>query len=245
MSGTFPLLSAKIIKYNPFFITYIRIGILLHIITILELGLLAIFLLEADLFLWLSSGWLPVKILILGYLLCLPVFAQLDVRSRFQNYKQAKDQLYVHGFRTRILYPFLKSRCQRDAVSVAADELGYGAAAKAFFAEKGCRWYHLLPEFSFRRPQFMLTKYFWINTFFMKDYKARFNYKQLYLEQQEAYFNVMKVWNSRSCQFCNYQLWPTNSLKGCPVLMHFQKSCVWLFKHWNYYHWMNYKLSSR
>jgi hypothetical protein len=181
------------LKYTPFFISYLKLGVLLHLITLLELILLTILLIEVDLIQWLSSGWFAIKIFILGYLLSLPIFAQLDARSRYQNYKQAKDQFYLHGFRSLILLPFLKSRCQRDAVSVAAEELGNGDAARAFFYQNGYRWYHLLPDFSFRRPQFLLTKHFWINTFFMKDYKARFNYKQLYLEQQEAYFTVMKV----------------------------------------------------
>ncbi len=182
----------NVLKYTPLFITYMKLGVLLHLITFLELLLLAIFIIEVDLILWLSTGWIAVKILILGYLICLPLFAQLDVRSRFQNYKQAKDQLYIHGFRTLILYPFLKSRCQRDAVSVAADELGYGAAAKAFFAEKGCRWYHLFPDFAFRQPQFMLTRYFWINTFFLRKYDARHNFKLIYRQQQEGVFKTLE-----------------------------------------------------
>lgn len=184
-----------VIKYTPLFITYMKLGILLHLITFLELLLLTILIFEVDLILWLSSGWILVKIFLLCYLICLPVFAQLDVRSRFQNYKQAKDQLYVHGFRTLILYPFLKSRCQRDAVSIAADELGYGAAAKAFYAEKGCRWYHLLPEFSFRRPQLLLTKHFWINTFFMRKYEARHNFRLLYRQQRERSLHKLEASN--------------------------------------------------
>lgn len=183
----------KNLKYTPCFISYLKLGVLLHLITVLEIILLIILLIEVDFLLWLTSGWFASKIFIFGYLLSLPIFAQLDARSRYQNYKQAKDQFFIHGFRSLILLPFLKSRCQRDAVSVAAEELGYGDAARSFFYQNGYRWYHLLPDFSFRRPQFLLTKHFWINTFFMKDYKARFNYKQLYLEQQEAYFNVMKA----------------------------------------------------
>jgi hypothetical protein len=183
----------KPLKYTPFLISYLKLGVLLHLITILELIFLTLLFTEADIAFWLSSGWFVFKIFLLGYIICLPIFAQLDARSRYQNYKQAKDQFYLHGFRSLILLPFLKSRCQRDAVSVAAEELGYGDAARAFFYQNGYRWYHLLPDFSFRRPQFLLTKHFWINTFFMKDYKARFNYKLIYLEQQKFDFRLREV----------------------------------------------------
>ena len=183
----------KTLKYTPFLICYLKLGVLLHLITILELTLLTLLFTQADIAYWLSSGWFVFKIFLLGYIICLPISAQLDARSRYQNYKQAKDQFYIHGFRSLILLPFLKSRCQRDAVWVAAEELGYGDAAKKFFYQKGYRWYHLLPDFSFRRPQFLLTKYFWINTFLMKDYKARFNYKLIHVEQQQFHFKLKKA----------------------------------------------------
>ena len=85
----------------------------------------------------------------------------------------------MHGFDLRILKPARKSRCQRDAIQVAAEELGYGIICKTYFRSFGYRWYHLLPEFVFQKPQFLLSKYFWRTTFFTPFYASKVNYRTL------------------------------------------------------------------
>lgn len=168
------------IKLPPFLVSYLRLGKLLHLITIVELALIALFVMHANLGLWLSHGAYPFKVLLLGYIICLPVFAQLDVRSRYQNYKQAKDQLYLYGFRSRILIPYMKSRCQRDAIITAGEELGLGQAVREFYSAHGYKWYHLFPDFAFSHPYYLLTPYFWKNTFFKEKYRAKINFRNVH-----------------------------------------------------------------
>ena len=98
------------------------------------------------------------------------ILAELDARSRFQNYKQIKDQLYKYGYREIILNPVLNSRCQRDAALVAFTELGYKEEVKQFYYKKGYRWYHIIPDFVFSHPQFLFTGAFWKTTFFVPKY---------------------------------------------------------------------------
>ena len=91
-------------------ISYLKVGYLLHIITLIELffSFVLFYILEASS--WLANDPTLMK-LVLSPLVVLPLMAQLDVRSRYQNYKLIKDHLYTYGFKTRILKPFLKSSC--------------------------------------------------------------------------------------------------------------------------------------
>ena len=52
------------------------------------------------------------------------VLTFLDARSRFQDYKRAKDLFFENGFKSRIAKIYVYSKCQRDAVRVAAKDLG-------------------------------------------------------------------------------------------------------------------------
>ncbi len=155
--------------------SYIIAGKLLHLITLIEIAAITIILpilLDIQ-----PNGNLIVaglKIYLIVFLLSLPVFSQLDARSRFQNYKQIKDQIYLYGFDNRILKPVLKSRCQRDAAWLSAKELGYGKRCMTYFKLKGYRWFHLFPDFVFCKPQFIFTLYFWKTTFFSPYYKSKF-----------------------------------------------------------------------
>jgi len=159
------------------FKSYLLSGRLLHIITLAEILLLLLLLSHyTDTFtvsLHERSAW---EILVFYTLWLYPVSAQFDARSRFQNYKKIKDQIYLFGFQKRIVKPILKSRCQRDAAMVAATELGYGRSCREFFRRKGYRWYHLLPDFIFTNPLFLLSKYFWLSTFFVPTYKPRIHF---------------------------------------------------------------------
>lgn len=183
MADTKPDISDQLggqqMKLPPFLVTYLRLGKLLHLITIIELMLLAVFFLYVNPGLWFSDGWFLLKVFLLGYVICLPVFAQLDVRSRYQNYKQVKDQLYLYGFRPRILIPYMKSRCQRDAVITASEELGLGQAVREFYKNYGYKWYHLFPDFAFSHPHYLLTPYFWKNTFFKEKYIAKIDFRNV------------------------------------------------------------------
>lgn len=160
--------------------SYILSSRLLHLITVLELILIYFtlpFLLKinTDHSIWM----LLLQIFLVGYLFSLPILSQLDARSRYQNYKQIKDQLYIYGCNTRIFRPVLKSRCQRDAALISAKELGLYQFCDDIFKKSGYRWYHLLPDFVFKKPQFLITKYFWATTFFAPTYKAKIDYASL------------------------------------------------------------------
>lgn len=112
------------------------------------------------------------------YLFSFPIFGQLDARSRFQNYKQIKDQIFIYGYDERIFKPVLKSRCQRDAAWLSAKELGYAKQCKSYFKSMGYRWYHLFPDFVFSKPEFLFTNYFWKTTFFTPRYVPKIKYPQ-------------------------------------------------------------------
>ena len=153
---------------------YLLAGKLLHGITLAEL--LAAVLLLPHLY-GLQTETIPGEILRLYgiiFISSLPVFAQLDARSRYQNFKQVRDQFYVYGFDERILKPLIKSRCQRDAALLAARETGNSLQCRKLFRNAGYRWYHLFPDFVFTHPGFVFTSYFWKTTFFCSTYKVKF-----------------------------------------------------------------------
>jgi hypothetical protein len=108
----------------------------------------------------------------------MPLFAQLDARSRYQDYKFVKDRLYLYGFQTRILKPFMKSRCQRDAAKTAATELGMMRQCEEYLKQKGYEWYHLFPDILFKQPSILLTKNFWMTTLFAKTYRPQINFSK-------------------------------------------------------------------
>ncbi len=153
-------------------VSYLRAGLLLNCLTLAEFSLLcaaAPELLPNDsdcLLKNIGKGWLLI------FLASLPVFSQLDARCRYQDYKRVKDLFLRFGFDTRILKTLLKSRCQRDAAMVAALESGHGESCRAFYYRQGYRWYHILPDFLFSSPQFLVSRHFWQSTFFLKTYHA-------------------------------------------------------------------------
>jgi hypothetical protein len=160
--------------------SYLRAGCFLHFMTFVELALLCM----AYSFFFISFESLtPVgiflKLILTFFLAVLPLFSQLDARSRYQNYKQLKDQLFFYGFDRRIFKPILQSRCQRDAAMAAAEELGYGNKCHSYFKICGYRWYHLVPDFIFQTPYLLLTRAFWRRTFFMPTYRPRVDFKMM------------------------------------------------------------------
>lgn len=154
---------------------FVRIAVLLHLVSMLGLALfsgcahLAISSLHSgDLDRVMSYGG--------AAMLCgvLALFAQMDACSRYQNYKKAKDLLFENGFQARIVNLFVRSRCQRDAVKIAAADLGLCKALDTYYKRLGYRWFHLIPDVAFHSPLFFLTWKFWKSTFFLSVYRSKY-----------------------------------------------------------------------
>ena len=171
-------------KHNNKIISYLKAGYLLHLITLLELVIFTTLYCLADISAWLTNNYILLKLIALSPTIWLPLFAQLDARSRYQNYKLVKDNLYIYGFQPRILRPFTKSRCQRDAVKAAAAELGMSEQYKMYFQTLGYKWYHLFPDVIFCNPKFLLTKNFWVTTLFARSYRSKFNFSKMRIEKR-------------------------------------------------------------
>ncbi len=117
------------------------------------------------------------KSLLAIWLSSIPVFAQLDARSRYQNYKLLRDLFYLYGFKYRFVRALRHSRCQRDAAYVAALESGFSTRLSRYYLKCGYRWYHLLPDFIWTKPAYLLSRHFWKTTFFARTYHSvYFNY---------------------------------------------------------------------
>lgn len=106
------------------------------------------------------------------------VFAQRDAWCRFQNYKLVKDLFYENrcnrSYRERIAVLFAVSKCQREAVQVAASDLGLGRELKALHQRLGYRWYHLIPDRVIENPKVILTQRYWKKTLFVLPYQSRY-----------------------------------------------------------------------
>ncbi len=100
------------------------------------------------------------------------VFAQLDAYSRYQNFKQVRDQLYANGYQERIVKPLAKSSCQRVAARFASKQVKLDKQVKAQYYEMGYRWYHILPDFVWQNPLFFFHPLFWKSTFLVKRYRS-------------------------------------------------------------------------
>ena len=159
-------------------ISYLKVGYFLHVITFIELFLFCCFFYFLDIPSWLANDLTIMKIIVLCPAVVMPLMAQLDARSRFQNYKLIKDYLYVYGFQKRILKPFLGSSCQRNAVKVAADEVGMLSQCLQYFKSNGYNWYHLIPDIILKKPLILFTKSFWMTTFFTKTYYSKFDFNK-------------------------------------------------------------------
>jgi hypothetical protein len=161
-------------------VSYLKASYLLHAITIFEIIFFSSLYYFIDVVSWFSSSdYMILKLLAISPSICMPLFAQLDARSRFQNYKLVKDHLYLYGFQPRILKPFLKSRCQRDAAIAAANELGLSNHCREYFRGFGYKWYHLFPDIIFKQPSVLLTKNFWLTTLFTKTYHPKIDFETI------------------------------------------------------------------
>ena len=165
-------------KKLQFIVRYWRVGKLLHIVSFIAactagmtFSVLWDLQFEPNPLLWF------IWILIFISFFNMSVLAQLDSFSRFQNYKQVKDQIFLNGYQERILKPLAKSSCQREAAILAGIELGYDKEIKKYFYKLGYRWYHVIPDFVFNDPLFFFTRLFWRTTFFAQYYKPKINYE--------------------------------------------------------------------
>lgn len=103
----------------------------------------------------------------------------MDGWSRYQTYKKVKDALYMNGFTPKIAGLYQGSRCQRNAVIVAAKELGMHEEIDKFYRRVGIKWYHFVPDFMVDDPLFIFKRYFWSRTFMEKYYEPKFNFRQM------------------------------------------------------------------
>lgn len=156
-------------------VRYLQTGVLLHVMAIL--GVVGSYVFLKLTIHSLETGNLIIILLnlyLLLYFLSLPVFSQLDARSRYQNYKMIKDKFHHYGFDVRVVRPFVYSRCQRDAIKIAANDLNLTKQLNACFYNMGFRWYHILPHLVVRNPMILFTKSYWQKTLFVKSYKSRY-----------------------------------------------------------------------
>jgi len=116
------------------------------------------------------------------------ILSEMDAWSRYQNYKQLKDQIVLFGFQHRLLKPMLHSRCQRDAAQIACNEVGFGNNCKTYFSSFGYKWYQIIPDFVFQYPLFFFSSYFWRTTFFTPYYASKVNF----LESKEVSISSQK-----------------------------------------------------
>jgi hypothetical protein len=159
-------------------ISYLRVGYLLHTITLISLLMFCCLFSFFDIPSWLVGHNSFIKSIALIPTIGLPLFAQLDARSRYQNYKLVKGNLYTYGFKTRLLKPFIKSSFQRDAVKVAAVELGMLHQCREYFKRNGYKWYHLIPDIILKKPSVLFTKNFWSTTLFTKTYHPKIDFEK-------------------------------------------------------------------
>jgi hypothetical protein len=156
-------------------LNYFGVGYLLHSIGVVSL------LISAQLMVFTLTRFSPDQPLPYVFFMWLSsfffmnaLFSQLDAYSRYQNFKQVRDQLYQYGYQLRIVKPLAKSKCQRLAAIRAGRHLGMENEVKSYYHQLGYRWFHVLPDFVNRQPLFFFHPFFWKSTFFVKRYRSRF-----------------------------------------------------------------------
>ena len=156
------------------FIRYMKVGAFLHLMSVI---CVAILLISARIALEYFSEGLYMGALLWSALslwaFSVPFFSEFDAYGRFQNYKQIKDSLYEMGYDSRLIKPFIHSKCQRDAVIVAGDDLGHGEEVRSFFRDQGYRWYHILPDAFVKNPFVLFSGLFWKRILFTRHYALK------------------------------------------------------------------------
>lgn len=166
-----------VVFYNKI-IRYYGVGRYLHLSALI--GLYFSFLGASKIFYLLNISDKIITIipwfLLLVTSISLSIIAELDVRGRYQNYKQVKEKLYKFGYDERIVRLYMHSNCQRDAVRVAGYDLGYHKVINKYFYDKGYRWYHILPDAFINNPMILFSKEFWIKILFTDYYQLKYFY---------------------------------------------------------------------
>ncbi|MEM8895594.1 MAG: hypothetical protein AAGC88_13515 [Bacteroidota bacterium] len=164
-------------------VSYFRVGRLLY-------GALFLFIFESWVY-WVelkeayyegSVFWTGFWIWSFGFSFIHIFLVMADGWSRYQNYKRAKDQFFMHGFHPRIADMYIVSKCQRMAAEVAAEELGIVDEVRAHYAKRGVEWFHYIPYFMVADPLFFIRKEFWSKTFLEKNYTPKFDYRAMQTE---------------------------------------------------------------
>ena len=155
-------------------IRYLKVGAFLHFMSILSLGIL---ILSSRISIEFYNEGMLTKSYSWGALalwaLSIPFFSQFDAYGRYQNYKQIKDSLFELGFDTRLIKPFMYSKCQRDAVIIAGNDLGCGQEIRDFYFKEGYRWYHVLPDAFVKKPLVLFYGVFWKRILFTQHYELK------------------------------------------------------------------------
>ena len=95
------------------------------------------------------------------------LLSQLDAISRYREYLRINNLFKIYGWDEKIANSKIYSRCQRDAIQLAAIRNEFTKEIKQFFYNKGYRWYHIIPDKILKNPLFLFTKQFW-KTFFVR-----------------------------------------------------------------------------
>lgn len=136
--------------------------------------LLALGLKTAGLSYW-AGGDVPQAVALGWWGVCwivVALFALADAISRHRECQRIKQMLIKYGYSERIMEPLSQSRCQRDAAIFAAEQVGHGDSARAYYYDRGYRWYHILPDLVMRNPLSFLSPRF-LRASFMPGKKAR------------------------------------------------------------------------
>lgn len=156
------------------FLRYIKVGAFLHVMSVVSLVIMII---SAKIAMEFYSEGLNLKSFLWAavaiWAFAVPFFSEFDALGRYQNYKQIKDVLYEMGYDERLIKPFIHSKCQRDAVVVAGDDLNCDSKVRAFFLRQGYRWYHILPDAFVNNPLVLFNRTFWTRILFTKRYQLK------------------------------------------------------------------------
>lgn len=176
------MVKSNSIKYHPSITAiklnqakrYLKAGAILHVMALAGLFIF-LFGLQNSIFYFNQQmdfnayKWMFISI----YGFTIPFFAEFDALGRYQNYKQIKDKMFILGFDTRLIKPFMHSRCQRDAVIVAATDINIKKEVKDYYYNMGYRWYHILPDTFLNKPLILFKKEFWTRILFTKYYQLQ------------------------------------------------------------------------
>jgi hypothetical protein len=154
-------------------VSYIRTGFILHAFSIIVFSLFLLCYSQ----LFDSKGFMLILFLLLSmFLFSISITSQLDAYSRYQDYKRVKDLLHKHGFRELFMKPYSRSRCQRNAISEAALQLGMLPLINSYFYQAGYRWYHIIPTILIENPLVFFTRHYWYSTFLVPKYESKYFY---------------------------------------------------------------------